>query len=172
MEVKDLTDIEGIYLTGGGVSFQIKSELPKWPESCVVCGKYCVETCEFPSRRGVTYGRFRWTARGLRSFMVPVHKTQGPCLARLRQPIPVWGWFIPLMAGLGGGVYMSHLALPPDRLVVFCVFGAIFAAVALVPLIFMFPTPLEILEGPDGGYFASFKDAQYARRFAALNRQE
>ena len=170
MEAKDLSDISGVYLTGGGVAFKVEAEPPKWPEDCVVCGRYCAETAEFFSRRTVRFANFQWTVKS-RSFMVPVHQTGKSCLSRLQNPVPAWVWFMGAVAALSGGGFMSYMAhpIPSDRLGAFIVFGAVAFCLALLPIIYSFPASLAINEGSEGRYYASFKDKDYARRFAALN---
>src|SRR5690242_18766493 len=111
MDVKDLGDISGVYLTGGGVAFKAEGTVPKWPEDCVVCGRYCAETAEFYSRRTVRLANFQWTVKS-RSFMVPVHQTGKSCLSRLRNPVPAWVWLLGAVAALSGGGFMSYMAHP------------------------------------------------------------
>lgn len=170
MEAKDLGEISGVYLTGGGVAFTAEGVVPKWPENCVVCGKYCAETAKFYSRRTVRFANFQWTVKS-RSFLVPVHKTQGTCLDRLRSPVPAWIWLMAASVALGAGGFMSYIAhpIPSDRLGAFIVFGAVGFCVTLLPIIYSFPPSLEINDGSEGCYYANFKDKDYARRFAALN---
>lgn len=170
LKAKDLSAVSDVYLSGGGAMFLVRDEPPKWPEECVVCGKYCAETAEFFSRRTLRFGNLQWTVKS-RSFMVPVHLTGKSCLPRLRNPVPLWVWLVATLAALAAGGFMSHMAHPvaADRLGAFIVFGAVAFCLALVPVMFSYSPSLQINEGQDGWYYAGFKDKDYARRFAALN---
>lgn len=172
MKTTDIGAIEGVYLTGTGVTFLVRGAAPKWPEECVACGKYCAETSEFYSRRTVRFMNLQWTVKS-RSFRVPVHQTGRSCLVLLKQPVLPWVWLMAMLAALGVGSLMSYLAHPisADRVGAFIVFGSLGFCLALPPVIFSFPPFLEIDERQYGSYYASFKDKGYAQRFSALNPQ-
>lgn len=163
MELKALGDVANVYLSGAGVSFVIQDGPPKWPQLCVVCGKYCAETAEFDSVRERRFGRFVWTSKGLRSFVVPVHKTNSACLAHLRRPVPVWALLAAVLVGLVGGGFMSYVAHSDaaDRLGAFFVFGAVALAAAVLPMAFVFADYLQIWELGAGRYSAQFKSEEY-----------
>lgn len=157
----------------GNVRFRVTDHDLQWPPLCVVCGEACAETRELDSTVEKNKGyRLYWTAKGARSFMVPVHVTTRDCYRKLLHPMPLWAQFAWVFAGLSGGAVMGAIARPDwnDRIGAFVIFGAIALLLAWSVVGSVFQPGLAIEDLGELGYVASFKDESYARRFVELNR--
>lgn len=166
-----MTKVDPRLLDSGTVPFKMTGHLPKWPQECVVCGQSCVETHELrsrvPSRRNQSL-----FARGTRSFSVPVHVSEGDCLAKLKRPIPllVIGGELVLAAVVGGIASTFVRPEPAARIFVFCV-GTIMAIFPIWMVVLdRYPPYVEIWENSGVDYSAGFRRQSFARKFAELNQ--
>ncbi|HEY3858904.1 MAG TPA: hypothetical protein VGM47_04755 [Gammaproteobacteria bacterium] len=170
MAVDDLDSLAEVHLMGSGVTF--RGAQPKWPSICIVCGRYCAETWEVISLIQVGQGRYSYFKKGPHDFLVPVHRTGGDCLARLRRPVPIWAWLIVISVALIYGAALSHnpRANTLDHWGMFILMTSMAFTIAIFPLIIAYPGYVR-LRDLGGGYFqAEFKSVDYARQFVSLNR--
>ena len=157
----------------GNVHFRLDRRLPRWPQECVVCGKACVESwevrCSAAQDRNKNF--LNWN-RSRRSFPVPVHMSEGDCLAKLKHPIPFGVLAAMFLLCAGAGLIACYFVVPKPAGWIFAfLFGGIVAGLLLaLPVTDAYPDYASFLEVNSIDYTASFRRIPFAQKFAELNR--
>jgi len=136
----------------------------RFPDRCVVCGAECRgSVVALPALDSTLFGYLKWVAQRSRKVVVPAHGLCGTKLSRATQGrgmVLLFVVTIPLIVGVAREWPM---------------WSTIAASLVLFVLMARWqgarPLPLEITVS-EGKLEFSFRDADYARRFAILNGGE
>lgn len=155
----------------GNVHFRMTGHLPKWPQECVVCGRYCVETHEVRSQATPRRGQPLFE-RGIRTFQVPLHANDPGCLGKLRHPQPLGIILSVVVLAAALGVFASTFVRPewPARIFVFCVVTVMAVFPIWMLVLDRYPPFVSIWESGGVDYTVGFRRESFARKFADLNR--
>ncbi|HEV2333292.1 MAG TPA: hypothetical protein VGV16_09040 [Gammaproteobacteria bacterium] len=159
----------------GIVFFKLAGQqLPKWPQECVVCNKYCAETRELrcalsTQRSGASQPFF---AKSPYVFAVPVHVSDPSCLRKFRHPAPWWVYVLGACLIVAAGLAGASLVRPQlaARLFVFVPSALSGWLLLMIPFSDMYPEYLSITDDDGKDFCAHFHHVAYACKFAELNQ--